>query len=141
MSSDTVTANGSILALDIGTARIGLALASTVARFSSPYVTLPNDENLTANLREVCHKESVVQLVAGLPRNLSGEETQQTRYARELGSKLAAELDLPVSFVDEAVTSAQAETELAERGKPFAKGDIDALAATYILEDYLQETK
>lgn len=132
------TESGSILALDIGTVRIGLALASTEARISSPYKTLANDENLTAHLRNICNTESVVQLVAGLPRNLSGDETQQTAYAREVGTKLATELDLPVSFVDEAVTSAQAEAELRARGKQFAKGDIDALAATYILEDYLQ---
>lgn len=140
MSFDTVKREGSILALDIGSVRIGVALASTIARLSHPYTTLKNDENLTAKLSEICQKESVVQLVAGLPRNLSGDETQQTQYAREIGNKLAAELDLPVSFIDEAVTSAQAEAELASRGKQFAKGDIDALAATYILEDYLQET-
>jgi putative Holliday junction resolvase len=141
MSLGTVMTDGSILALDIGTVRIGVALASNIARISSPYTTLSNDENLTANLREICDKESVVQLVAGLPRNLSGEDTQQTAYARDLGTKLATELELPIVFVDEAVTSMKAEDELAKRGKPFAKDAIDALAATYILEDYLQEMK
>lgn len=136
-----MVSEGSIVALDIGTVRIGVALASSVARISSPYTTLPNDENLTDALRRICHNESVTQLVAGLPRNLNGDETQQTVYARNLGNKLAAELGLPVSFVDEAVTSAQAEAELTGRGKQFSKGDIDALAATYILEDYLQEMR
>ena len=132
--------DGTILALDIGTVRVGLALAGRIARIGSPYATLQNDDTLVENLRQICHKESVTQLVAGLPRNLSGEETQQTAYARKLGGELAVALDLPVSFIDEAVTSRQAETELAARGKQFTKGDIDALAATYILEDYLQET-
>lgn len=133
------TPDGTILALDVGTVRIGLALASYAARLSSPYRTVANDDTLWPVLRAICATESVARLVVGLPRGLGGQETEQTAYVRDFASRLAHELPLPLSLVDEAVTSRQAEAELAARGKPFAKGDIDALAATYILEDYLHE--
>jgi putative Holliday junction resolvase len=90
-----------------------------------------------SNLKALCDDREVTQLVAGLPRGLDGQETAQTQYARMFGDQLAAQLQLPVYYQDEAVTSQQAKAELEARGKPYAKGEIDALAATYILEDYL----
>ncbi len=90
-----------------------------------------------AGLQTICTERAVSQLVAGLPRGLDGQETAQTAYARNFAEAISQQLQLPVYYQDEAVTSRQAEAELQARGKPYAKGDIDALAATYILEDYL----
>jgi putative Holliday junction resolvase len=131
---------GTILALDIGTVRIGVARASSVARLAEPLTTLRHDDMIFDNLREICQQEDVTQLVVGLPRGLDGQTTAQTDYALDFVQKLADELKLPISLVDEALTSRQAESELLARGKQFKKGDIDALAAVYILEDYLQTT-
>jgi putative Holliday junction resolvase len=128
---------GSIMALDIGSARIGVAIASGMARIPHPIGALPNDAMLIDQLRNLCRQENVAKLVIGLPRNLSGQETAQTATARGLGLKLAEQLDLPFHWQDEAVTSVQAEAELKGRGRPYDKGDVDALAAVYILEDYL----
>ena len=86
-----------------------------------------------------CHEEHVVQLVIGLPRGLAGQHTQQTRDVETFGQQIGQALHLPVAWQDEALTSVQAEQELHDRGKPYQKADIDALAATYILEDYLHE--
>lgn len=132
------SATGTILALDVGAARIGLAIASYEARLASPYGALAHGDDVLARLREVCDKEHVSQLVVGLPRGMSGQATQQTATVQSFGRQLES-LDLPVHWQDEAVTSVRAEEELRSRGKPYAKGDIDALAATYILEDYLHE--
>jgi putative Holliday junction resolvase len=126
-----------VLALDIGEKRIGVATANLDTRLASPLVTLSNDDRLVSNLKALCDDREVTQLVAGLPRGLDGQETAQTQYARMFGDQLAAQLQLPVYYQDEAVTSQQAKAELEARGKPYAKGEIDALAATYILEDYL----
>ncbi len=131
--------NGSILALDVGSARIGMALASAVARLASPAGVLPNNDAVIDALRALCQREQVRHIVIGQPRNLSGQDTQQTADTRVFGKKIARELALPISWQDEAVTSVQAEAELRERNQPYTKGDIDALAATYILEDYLRE--
>ena len=134
-----MAADGSILALDVGTVRIGLALASSVARLAMPYKTLANTEASLAELQRICQDEHVKQLVIGLPRNLHGDDTGQTAAIRQYGAQLESHLKLPIVWQDEAVTSVQAEAELKRRGKPYRKEDIDALAATYILEDYLHE--
>jgi putative Holliday junction resolvase len=133
--------SGTVLALDVGTKRIGVARASFIARMASPLTTIQNDETVWEKLRDICTAEAVTQLVVGLPRGLDGQETQQTKYAEDFAHTLASNLALPIKLQDEAVTSRQAEAELAARGKQFEKGDIDALAAVYILDDYLNETR
>lgn len=128
-----------ILALDIGNARIGMALANMAARIASPAGALPNNDQIYQQLSEVCHRESVKHIVIGLPRGLDGQETNQTATVQAFATKLMQQLAMSYSWQDEAVTSAQAEAELRARKKPYTKADIDALAATYILEDYLRE--
>jgi putative Holliday junction resolvase len=130
-----------ILALDVGTKRVGVALASTVARLPHPHTTLHNDDQLWSNLQQLCHEEQVGVVVVGLPRGLDGQETEQTAYSRHFADQLSQHLgqSVVIEFQDEAVTSAQATAELAAAKRQFARADVDALAATYILEDYLRE--
>jgi putative Holliday junction resolvase len=130
--------SGTIAALDLGTARIGVAIADMQVRLAHPVDTLHNDDSLVQHLREFCDQEHVTQLVIGLPRGLEGQTTPQTEATQTFGSSLAEQLKLPVNWQDEALTSAQAEAELKARGKPYTKEAIDALSATYILEDYLR---
>lgn len=133
------TPNSSILALDVGAGRIGIALASRIARIAHPYGVLANDEQFIELLSQLVLKEDVDLIVVGLPRGLEGQETAQTKSVRAFVEALQERLALPVHFQDEALTSRQAEAELNARGKIYQKGDIDALAATYILEDYLNQ--
>jgi putative Holliday junction resolvase len=132
--------NSSLLALDIGAKRVGVALANQEAGFARPLSTLEHNETLMARIQGLCQEYNVAAVICGLPRGMDGQETAQTTYAREFAAKLPALLQLPVYLIDEAVTSAQAKEELTARGKPYQKGDIDALAATYILEDYIQDS-
>jgi putative Holliday junction resolvase len=125
----------SILSLDIGESRVGVALANSIARLANPYLTLQNTDHIFTEIQDIIKKESVNLIVVGLPRNLSGEDTDQTLYCRAFAEKLRDFTE--VVFQDESLTSKKAESELKARGKPFAKGDIDSLAATYILEDFL----
>lgn len=133
------TQEGTILALDVGAARIGLALAGRAARLVAPYKTIANTPDSIEQLRTICQQEDVQAVVIGLPRGMSGQETAQTVAVRAYGAQLAAALPVAVAWQDEALTSVKAEEELTRRGKPYRKEDIDALAATYILEDYLHE--
>jgi putative Holliday junction resolvase len=123
-----------ILSLDVGERRVGVAIASVIAKLSYPLTTLDNTEGIWDQINALASEHDVTTNVVGLPRNLSGDDTAQTQYVRTFAEKLS---NYTVMFQDEALTSKKAEKELNERGKPFAKGDIDALAATYILEDYL----
>ena len=127
------------LALDVGRARIGLALANDIARIASPLPALSNDENILATLESLVNENGIETLVVGLPRNLSGEDTEQTQYVRDFIALIEERLDTTVVTQDEAVTSVKAEAELKQRGKPYEKGDIDSLSAVYILEDFITE--
>jgi putative holliday junction resolvase len=129
------------MALDVGAARIGVAVAHAEARLPSPLTTLPNTSEVFDEIAKLAEAEEVGQIVVGLPRNLSGETTPQTVVAETFAQTLAAQTGLPVELQDEALTSVKAETELRRRGVKYSKGDIDALAATYILEDYLHAQK
>jgi len=128
-----------ILALDVGERRIGVARATTMARLASPLVTIERGPHTMDDIRKLVSDEGATTLVVGLPRGLNGQSTEQTRTVQAFGDELAAALSMPVHWQDEAVTSRQAEAELQSRGKPYAKGDIDALSAVYILEDFLRD--
>jgi putative Holliday junction resolvase len=82
-------------------------------------------------------EHDVSRIAVGLPRSLDGNITQQTRDTILFINQLRASTTIPVFEQDEALTSRQAEAELIQRAKPYTKADIDALAATYILQDFL----
>ncbi|MEK7599747.1 MAG: Holliday junction resolvase RuvX [Patescibacteria group bacterium] len=136
-----VAISSSILALDVGNKRIGVAIASLASRLPSPFKTLDNDDKFLQNLQAIITAENVETLVIGLPRGLDGQATDQTSIVQAFVEQLKTDVSLPTYFQDEALTSRKAEEELESRGKPYAKGDIDALAATYILDDFLAEHK
>jgi putative Holliday junction resolvase len=126
-----------ILAVDYGEKRVGLAIAHQVARLPRPLTTLPNTSQLLADIRAIIEQEAVKLVVVGLPRGMDGGYTAQTRAAEAFQQQLAAALSVPVATADETLTSVDAEAALA--GKTYAKGEVDALAATYILGRYLNE--
>jgi putative holliday junction resolvase len=132
--------NKAVIALDVGTIRVGVAWADGTLRMPFPLVTLPNDSTVFQKINALYHDQFASQVVVGLPRNQQGEETAQSAYAREFAKKLE-KYNLPIAFQDESLTSVLAERELKERGKPYTKEDIDSLAATFILQDFLEEHK
>lgn len=130
----------SVLALDVGSKRIGVAVASMIARLPRPLVTLnATDRRLFTTLESIIQSENVGRLVIGLPRGMEGQQTAQTESTLEFTKLLKTHFDMPIDMQDEALTSQHAENELQSRGKPYQPGDIDALAATYILSDWFAE--
>lgn len=128
-----------IVALDVGSKRVGVAMTNNIARLPSPFTTLSRDETFWQKLELLLKEHDVKEVVVGLPRNLHGNDTEQTRATQQFISELNIRLSVVAATQDEALTSKRAEAELRARGKPYEKGDIDALAATFILEDYLNE--
>ncbi len=126
-----------IVAFDVGDRRIGIATAHSSTRLPSPLKTLEHTEHATDELVKLLQEQKAAAVVVGLPRNLEGNDTSQTKLAREFANDLKKNTHLPVYLQDEALTSVKAEQELAERGLPYNKGEVDALAATYILSDFL----
>ncbi len=129
--------SSTVLALDIGTKKIGIARANLIARIAEPLITLPNDQSFNSRLATIIADQDACLLVVGLPRGLNGQDTKQTEYVRRFLDELPS--DIPVHLQDEALTSVKAEQHLARQKKGYQKQDIDAQAATIILEDYLME--
>lgn len=93
------------------------------------------------SLQNIIEVEDVGAMIVGYPRDMKGDSTQQTREVEEFTAKLRQEFAMPIIYQDEALTSKHAEAELDAKGKNYVRGDIDSLAATYILQDFLNEPK
>lgn len=131
-----------ILGLDAGEKRVGVAMVRADVRVPVTLETLDRQApDFWGQLTEVIKQNYIGQIVIGLPRGLDGQETAQTKYVREFAGELAGHFALPVHWQDEALTSVQAENILNASGKPYKKADIDALAASLILADYLETAK
>lgn len=125
-----------ILALDVGSQQVGIARASSVARLPEPLKTVKTEEAIT-QLQKMIKENEVEAIVVGLPRNLSGEDTPQTRWVRDWAQKAKSQLSAPLYWQDEALSTKVAETH--RRGNQ--AGAVDALAACVILQDFLVAAK
>ena len=134
------TATKTVIALDVGSSRIGVALSNAEARLAHPLTTLSAATALS-DLKDIVEGHHVAAIVVGWPRGLAGQVTEQTQTTQDFIKMLHQHFDVPIHKQDEAVTSRQAEAELKTHGKPYKRSDIDALAATYILEDFLRDNK
>lgn len=126
-----------IVALDVGTKRIGVAVADSVVPIAIPLVTVEVDGTEIDTIKRIVDDRSAEKVVVGYPRNQSGQATDQTAISEAVGRKIADFAE--VVYQDESLTSIMAEDRLKAAGKPYTKGDIDAAAATIILQDYLEQ--
>ena len=137
-----------VLALDVGTRRIGVAFADTSVRIAIPRAMIPVDGNELANIAKNLRLEKAEILVCGYPRNSKGEATKQTELVQEFVAKIKAYLvengqQVPeIRFQDESLTSVMAEAQLSRKReltrKDRADGIVDSEAAVIILQDYLE---
>lgn len=134
-----VDPRSTVMALDVGERRVGVALASVQARIASPLTTLERSDVIFHDIQKLIDEHGVAAVAVGLPRGLDGQHTAQTVLVEEFKSELDHKVSVPTYWQDEALTSRQAEEELASRGRPYTKADIDALSATYILEDFIHD--
>lgn len=125
------------MALDVGEKRIGVALGDSGVRIAIPFTTVVVDGTELEQLTSMITKEAVDTLVIGYPRNQSGEPTAQTKFVEDFAAKLTG-ITAELTFQDESLTSVLAEERLKSYGRPYEKGDIDALAAAIILQDYIE---
>lgn len=121
------------LGIDYGAKRVGLAVGEDVGKLATPLTTIAPHELLTTIEKE----GPFAAIVVGLPRNLDGADTPQTLAVRRFTDDKLSSLGVEIVFQDEAATSSVAEERLRESGKKYAKEQIDAEAASIILQDYL----
>lgn len=127
----------SIIALDVGDKRIGVAHADTATRIAVAFTTVEVDGLEFERLREIIAELEPSIMVVGFPRNQSGATTKQTDKVRAFARQLDR-FGIEIVFQDESLTSVLAEKYLKSLGKPYAKAEIDAHAAAIILGDYLE---
>lgn len=132
-----MAAKKNILALDVGDRRVGVALADSQIKIAVPYGYLERSDKIIQQITELMLDHDINILVVGYPRNQSGEATKQTESVEQFAKELAeVEIDADLVFQDESLSSVEAERRL---GRVKDKGEIDAEAASIILQDYLEQ--
>jgi len=129
--------NRTLIGLDVGEKRIGVAVADLSVRIAVPFTTIEVDGSEIASIGEVILKEGADVVVVGYPRNQQGEATAQTKYVEAFVERLR-DFDKEIVFQDESLTSVLAEQQLIAHKRPYSKADIDSQAAALILQDYLE---
>ena len=127
------------LALDVGSRRIGLAMADSQVKIAVPFGWLENNENIVQEITELVLRHDIVYDRSGLSTKSIWRTNKARRNLQKnlLGNFEDIELDTEIVFQDESLTSVQAEQRLGNKIKD--KGEIDAEAASIILQDFLEE--
>jgi putative Holliday junction resolvase len=148
------------LALDVGEARIGVAISDATGFLASPYTTLhvTRDESQTWKaIQRLIEDTEAEGLVVGLPISLDGAIHSQAKRVQAFAQRLKEHIAVPITFWDERLSTVEAERLLVERGEAELgkrskntagrkhnqtkrrrrKQEVDALAAAVILQEYL----
>ncbi|MEI7705612.1 MAG: Holliday junction resolvase RuvX [Deltaproteobacteria bacterium] len=132
------------LGIDLGRARIGLALADDILRTARPLraVERRNEKADLDTIGEVAREYEVTRAVVGLPLHMDGTEGGSARMARGFAPRLSAALGVPVELFDERLSTFEAEDRLRARGVSARdmKGLVDAEAAAVILQGWLDRS-
>lgn len=135
--------NGTLLAFDFGTKRIGVAVGDRETRLAHPLETIAEEASVPrfARIQALIGEWRPAALVVGLPLTLDGAEHDMTRRCRRFANQLHGRFGLPVTLVDERLSSAAAESRLGEAGVygMQRKAALDSVAAQEILQDYLDQ--
>ena len=135
------TAGSSVMAVDYGKKRIGLAVANEAGRVAGPLTSIErkNRREDLRRLREIVREHGVRQIVVGHPLRLDGTRSEMALEAERFAERLQKHIGVPVELVDERLTSWEAEQLLSRKKGERKKGgsEVDAVAAAVILRDYL----
>lgn len=130
-----------LMALDLGEKRIGVALSDELHLIARSHAVIERSSRKAdfEQIGAIVREHDVGHLVVGLPVHLDGSEGPLTAWVRDYTAELAKTLDLAYTFWDESFTSQQASASMRARGirAKEQKGWLDAVAAAFILQDYL----
>ena len=128
-----------IMALDVGTKRIGIAVSDALGIIATPIPAIsrtPEDKAID-NIKNLCQNYNAKTIVVGLPKHMNGTIGEQAQDCMNFAKNF--EPDYTIVFEDERLTSRQAERNLATVGKKYTKnkGLVDTESACIILQQYL----
>ena len=135
-----------VVALDIGSKRIGIAVSDPFNSYALPddaYICTKNLEQDIVNIRQILQDKLATIIVCGMPLNVDGTESVQTVRTKKFIEALKKVVNLPIVTVDERYTSISARESLQMQNtqKNRKSGRVDSVAACYILEEYLNQSK
>jgi len=133
---------GRILALDMGSKRIGLAVTDPLGITAQGVQTLlrKNKRGDLRELRRLVAEYEIKEIVVGLPLHMSGDASQKSQEASDFAAELRQEFGIPVHLWDERLTSTQANRLLRETDMSIKqrRQAVDKVAATLILQSFLE---
>ena len=133
------------LGIDYGSKRVGIALSDEGGTLAFPYKILKNDMSLLDTVHNICGQESVSAIVIGESYDLSGQPNKIMGSIEEFKRNLEAELELPIYFQKEFMTTVEArgragkESNNARKVAKAEQAAADASAAALILQRYLDK--
>jgi putative Holliday junction resolvase len=137
--------HGRLLAIDYGERRVGLAISDPTGTIASPAGVIVRRAGKRPPIAEIVRRAQALEargFVVGLPLDGNGEETPRSAETRSIAAELSRRTGLSVELVDERYTTAAALRAVHEMGGSTRgrKGDVDALAATILLQQVLNRT-
>lgn len=120
------------MGVDHGLKWIGAAVSDDGKKMAFPYMTLENNSRLFSRLNDIIKKEEIYKIIIGLPLNKNMKPTSQTTEVENWAEKLIKEVDLPIEFENEILT-----TKAADR---YDAKDQHSAAAAILLQSYLDRT-
>jgi len=129
-----------ILALDVGQQRIGLAISDPLGTIAQPLGTIRRNDAPIEHIIQIVKDKEVSEIVVGLPVNMNGTSGQQADEVHEFARLLAEQTDIPLVFIDERLTTVEAEKLMisADVKRRKRRQSIDSVAAAIILEKRLR---
>ena len=129
------------IGLDLGKARVGIAMSDILGILASPYETWQSKgiERDVEHIAQLARQFSVDTVVCGLPLNMDGTESEMSQYAKDFCERLKQKISAKIVLQDERLSSVEAEEYLNDcdkRGKK-RKAVLDQVAACIILQSYL----
>ena len=136
-----------MLGIDAGERRVGVALSDEMRLLASPLAVLDRARGLAPVLDalvDVARTEGVTHMVVGLPLNADGTQGRQARRAQDFARVAERVVGIPVEMWDERLSTQEAENIVRGQGRNMRRvrerGQLDAIAAAVILQDYLNHT-
>jgi putative Holliday junction resolvase len=134
---------GARLAVDVGSVRIGLARSDPLGILATPVEAVLAGDGAAARVADIAREFEVVEIVVGLPIGLNGVEGQAANSARDWARNLTQYTEIPVVFVDERLSTVQAQRGLRDAGRSTksSRAVIDSASAVVILQSYVDSNR
>lgn len=131
------------LGIDYGAKRTGLAICDKGEKITSPLAVLENPNLFIEKILDTIKTEDVEAVVIGLPLNMDDSQGTQAKLALQFAEQLKKQIDIPIHFQDERLSTFAAEEKIAPAGftNKRRKKRLDAIAAAEILQTFLEQKK